>query len=269
MTVSVLISTYNWPSALKLSVESLFNQTILPNEILIADDGSGKETEDVVAGLIKNAPRGVYIKHIWQEDKGFRLAAIRNKALSQAKSDYIIQIDGDCIAEPHFVEDHLSMARKGRLITGSRVFVDKATTKIACDKGLFDKREIKTTIDRRISAIRYSLLKYAISPIYKRNNIESLRGCNMSYFLEDAIRVNGYNEDFEGWGHEDLEFNFRLYNSGVRKMNMKFGAILYHLYHPERSKDNENDNKKVAYNVLNEHITRIDKGIDQYMSKKI
>ena len=83
MKVSLLIATYNWPEALSLVLESVQNQFVLPNEIIIADDGSKDETRQ----LIENFKRKTTIElhHIWQEDKGFRLAEIRNKAIAKAQ----------------------------------------------------------------------------------------------------------------------------------------------------------------------------------------
>ena len=118
MTVSLIISTYNWPRALYLCLDSVMQQTVMPTEILIADDGSGINTRDVVKHFENISP--VPVHHIWHEDRGFRLAAIRNKAIAASRSEYIIQIDGDLILHRKFVQDHLAFARKGRFITGSR-----------------------------------------------------------------------------------------------------------------------------------------------------
>ena len=86
MTVSLIISTYNWPRALYLCLDSVMQQSVLPDEILIADDGSGMETRDVVRHFERISP--VPVRHIWHEDRGFRVAAIRNKAIA-AQQDAI------------------------------------------------------------------------------------------------------------------------------------------------------------------------------------
>ena len=111
MTVSLIISTYNNPEYLYLTLKSVMNQRRLPDEILIADDGSGEATRTLVEEMA--AESFVPLRHIWHEDEGFRLGAIRNKAIAEAKGEYIIQIDGDIVLHPPFVADHVKMAREG------------------------------------------------------------------------------------------------------------------------------------------------------------
>lgn len=111
MTVSVIVATYNRPDALEMCLKSLMEQSRLPDEIVVGDDGSGAGTKDVIERMARISP--AKIVHVWQEDKGFRLARIRNKAVLASMGEYIIQIDGDIIAHHRFVEDHLRYARPG------------------------------------------------------------------------------------------------------------------------------------------------------------
>ena len=87
---SLIIATYNWPEALNLVLLSIQKQTILPNEIIIADDGSSSKTQMLIADFQKIF--SIPLIHVWHEDKGFRLAKIRNKAIKIANFSYIIQI---------------------------------------------------------------------------------------------------------------------------------------------------------------------------------
>src|SRR5690242_8999091 len=120
-SVSLIISTYNWPDALELCLQSVQQQRLLPNEVIIADDGSAKETGQVIEKFQKRllAP----LHHIWQADEGFRLGMARNKAIAAASSEYLIQVDGDLVLHPDFVYDHVHAARKGHFIGGSRVLL--------------------------------------------------------------------------------------------------------------------------------------------------
>ena len=127
MTVSLLVSTYNWPRALYLCLDSVMQQTVLPDEILIADDGSGMATRDVVRHFERISP--VPMRHIWHEDRGFRVATIRNKAIAASTCDYIIQIDGDLILERHFVQDHILFAKPGCYVSGSRGIITEPLTR--------------------------------------------------------------------------------------------------------------------------------------------
>ena len=119
MLVSLMISTYNWKEALSLCLYSVFAQTVKPCEILIADDGSRDDTKQLIDKM--RTKTDIPIVHVWHEDKGFRLSAIRNRSIERAKGDYIIQIDGDILLDKHFIADHLELAEKGYFVCGSRV----------------------------------------------------------------------------------------------------------------------------------------------------
>src|SRR6478735_11914615 len=119
MKISLLISTYNWPEALLLVLKSALSQSVLPCEILIADDGSKEETRQIIEQFQENSL--IPIRHIWQEDIGFRKSKILNKAIAQTTADYIVQIDGDCIIHKDFISDHISAAQNGFYLYGSRV----------------------------------------------------------------------------------------------------------------------------------------------------
>ena len=106
--VSLIVSTYNRPDALRVCLDSVKHQTILPYEVIIGDDGSRSETADTIKEISRNFP--VPIKHVWHEDNGFRLAMMRNKSVAASSGDYIIEVDGDVFLHPKFIEDHLREA---------------------------------------------------------------------------------------------------------------------------------------------------------------
>src|SRR5690606_15413403 len=119
LSCSLLISTYNWPQALDCCLNSILDQTVLPNEIIIADDGSKEETKDIIE--LWREKLKIPLIHVWHPDDGFRLSEIRNKAIIKANFPYIIQVDGDVIMGPKFIEDHLSSATPKTFLCGSRV----------------------------------------------------------------------------------------------------------------------------------------------------
>ena len=121
---SLVITTYNWPEALKACLNSVLEQTVKPREVIIADDGSRQETIDLVKDFQKSYP-WLNIIHSWQEDDGFRLSMSRNKAINCASGKYLIIIDGDLILEKHFIQDHIENMEKGYFVQGSRVIVDE------------------------------------------------------------------------------------------------------------------------------------------------
>jgi glycosyltransferase involved in cell wall biosynthesis len=126
LKTSLIVSTYNWHQALDLCLKSIFLQTTIPDEILIADDGSSDETKLLVKAVSLYSP--CPIVHVWQPDEGFKLAQIRNKAIAKAKYEYIIQIDGDLILEKNFISDHLYLVKSSNFITGSRVLLSNDTS---------------------------------------------------------------------------------------------------------------------------------------------
>ena len=133
ITISLIIATYNWPEALRLCLDSILRQTILPSEIIIADDGSDERTTKLIHEFTQNASFPIF--HEWHEDRGFRKTIVLNKAISKASSSYIIQIDGDIIASPNFIEDHVYMAEEGCFIRGTRANLNVRATTSLLDKG--------------------------------------------------------------------------------------------------------------------------------------
>lgn len=144
MTVSLIISTYNSPKALDLCLMSVLQQSVLPDEVLIADDGSNEETRKIVEEFKKQST--VPVIHVWHEDNGFRLTVIRNKAIAKASMDYIIQIDGDIILNHHFIKDHKRFARKNSFVSGSRLNIQSELS-----KKLIIERSIRVSIRNKWS----------------------------------------------------------------------------------------------------------------------
>jgi len=260
---SLIIATYNWKEALELVLQSVMRQTVKPMEIIIADDGSKNDTKDLIK--VYKEKFDMPIHHIWHEDKGFRLAEIRNKAIKIAKGDYIIQIDGDTILHKDFVKDHLKYAQRGQFISGSRVLLDEKFSKKILKNKQFNFSLFTSKAKNKHYHLRLPILtKILIKPT---NNIDevihSIRGCNMSFWFwkEDLLAVNGYNEALTGWGREDSELSARLVNYGLKKINLKFSAIQYHIYHPENSQQNLNKNDQILIDTIAKKQTYIAQGI--------
>lgn len=259
MTVSLIISTYNWPRALYLCLDSVMQQTVMPTEILIADDGSGISTRDVVKHFENISP--VPVHHIWHEDRGFRLAAIRNKAIAASSGEYVIQIDGDLILHRHFIQDHIIFARKGCFVTGSRGIITEMLTQKVLNGEITSLSPLMKGISSSNNAVRSpiaSLLYLTFGPT------RSPRGCNMAFWREDLIRVNGYDERFNGWGYEDAEICIRLKNCGIKQRCMKFRGIVFHLHHNLAERSGSDVNEQRYRETIRDHRLRCEQGIDQH-----
>jgi glycosyltransferase involved in cell wall biosynthesis len=260
---SLNISTYNWPQALNLCLLSVKAQKVLPDEVIIADDGSTDETKTLIENSKKDFP--VPIKHIWQHDDGFQLAKIRNKGIAASSYEYIIQVDGDLILHPHFIADHIAFAKKDIFVSGSRVLLDKAysTKLINANKpkpGIFNKG-----VSNKLNGLRLNFMRTYMGQRYKVNDIYYLRGCNMAFWRDDLLKVNGYNEAITGWGLEDNEIAARLVNSGVQKRTLKFGAVVYHIFHLEKLRSGLNLNEGLLKKTIESKSAYCTTGVSQYL----
>lgn len=230
---SLIISTYNWPSALKVCLKSVLGQSCLPAEVIIADDGSSSETREIIDGFRGRFP--VPLIHVWQEDRGFRKTIILNKAVRRSSFEYIIQIDGDVILEKHFIEDHVTCAEQKAFIRGSRAMLTPEKSEELLNSGNIKINFWSKGIIHRNNALRIPALRWL--GIRKEKNSEKVRGSNISFWKADFIKVNGYNNQLAGWGHEDEELAARFINSGIIKKIVKLAAVQYHLYHANTTKD--------------------------------
>ena len=264
LTVSLVVTTYNRADALDVVLRSIARQSVFPNEVIVADDGSTSATKELVEKTSVGFP--VPLHHCWHEDKGFRLSAIRNKAMAQATSDYIVMVDGDIALHRHFIRDHIRIAASGQFIQGRRTLVLEKLT-----NDLLSGKKTRVTcwskgIQNRLNACCCKILSPVVSSIFsKQQYIGSIRGCNMAFWKSDIIAVNGFNEAFEGWGREDSEFVARLFNNGIRRKDLRLGGVAYHLYHHEASKTMLEHNDLLLRETVAQNLKRCALGIDQYL----
>jgi len=263
LTVSLLISTYNWKEALFLCLNSALAQTVLPSEIIIADDGSKDDTRQLIDELRAISP--VPVIHVWHEDLGFRLTMIRNKAIAAASSEYIIQVDGDIILHQHFIKDHLEIAKASTFVCGSRVSLDKKTSEKALVEKKMTWHPFLGGFGYFLNNLRSRLIRQFLASRYGQRKLDRLRGCNMAFWKSDLITVNGYNELLTGWGHEDAELAVRLLNSGVRKRFLKMGGVAYHIWHPDASKSSENEHNLAIIEGKSSKVTWCSQGLSKHL----
>lgn len=261
--ISLIITTYNWPEALEVCINSVLKQTVIPKEIIIADDGSGKETKELIE-KIKTSNPNIEIIHSWQEDDGFRLSMSRNKAINKATGEYIIIIDGDLFLERHFIQDHIENKEKESFIQGSRVIISQEKSKEILKGNLpqFPSVLFQNGFKNKANIIRNNLLSLIFSK--KDKKLSGIRGCNMSFFKEDLVKVNGFEEKIQGWGREDSEIAVRLFNMGKNKKKLKFKALSYHIYHKENDRSNLKENDKFLEKVIKEGKKTAEKGLDSH-----
>ena len=242
MKTTILVSTYNWHKALELSLSSMLRQTRMPDEIVIADDGSTNDTRTAIERIRKTSP--IPIIHVWQEDDGFRKTIILNKAIAKATGDYILQVDGDVILSPHFVSDHLELAERNYFVCGSRVKLTPQLTKRILASHTLTVNVWNLPLTFILNSFRSRLLRRFLAEKYARQ-IDHLRGCNMAFWRDDLVK---------------------LHYAGVKKKALKMGGNVYHLYHKESSRSNEQRHLDELERVKREHISWCPNGLDKYLN---
>ena len=259
--VTLVVTTYNRPDALELVLRSAAAQRELPDEVIVADDGSGEPTRALVARLAEGFP--VPLRHSWQEDTGFRLAASRNQAVARATGDYLVMVDGDLVLHPDFVADHRRAARRGRWVQGGRAMLSEAVTGVALREGRTTFGPGDPGTRNRKNAVRSGLLSRLAS--HRSADIYRVRGANLAFWREDLVRVNGFNEAFVGWGREDSEFAARMHHAGVERLHLKFAAVGYHLWHREASRKELERNQQLLEATVAGRLTRCEQGLDRHL----
>lgn len=265
--ISVIIAAYNWPEAIHLVLEALNHQACKDFEALIADDGSNEKT----CALIKNYLNkySFPITHVYQQDDGFRAGTIRNKAVAKANGDYIVFLDQDMIPRVDFIQQHQQLKQKGYFTSGNRVLINKEfTAEIIRDNiSLHNKswlwcfkHAVKKHFNSSFKLLRLNLgpLRYCHTKSWK--NTKNLLGI----WRKDFIAVNGYDESFNGWGYEDSDLVIRLLKAGIYRKSSRLAATVFHLYHPEASRQQERENWKRLQSTIKQAKKNFP-GIAQYL----
>jgi GT2 family glycosyltransferase len=263
-SIAVIISTYNSPDFLRLALEGYRKQNDLNFTIYIADDGSGKETSDLINQLQSDFP--VPIKHIWHEDLGFRKARIHNITIQEIDESYVLLTDGDCVPLPRMVETHRKFAKRGNLISGGRVLLSQAWTG-ALTKGsshLHSDATLFMWLAHRLNKNINRILPIMMPPYLGRphQQLKGIRGCHISCWLDDLHRINGFDESFEGWGREDSDLVARLFHAGIYRLDLR-GMPVLHLWHREENQEQLSKNDLLLAECLQSRRIAALKGLKE------
>ncbi len=238
MEISLIITTFNWPEALKATLRTSIRQSARSHELIVADDGSGPETAAVVEEVL--GPSRVRWRHVRQEDTGIRQGRVKNLGVKHSTGSYLIFIDHDVLMHPDFIADHQAAAEPNIFLQGKRCFLPEAYTQSILGSRVFvPPSPFMRGLENRKNAVRARKIGCILGRPHSFQT--SLRGCNLSMSRRDFLRVDGYDEVFDQiWGREDSDICYRLFHSGVRCKNLWFSALQYHLYHPVK-KNRERD----------------------------
>lgn len=235
MRVSVVVSTYNSPDWIRLTLWGYAVQSHRDFEVLVADDGSAFETALAIRQVKQET--GLPIRHIWHEHRGFRKCAILNKAILAASGDYLVFTDGDCIPRPDFVEQHVRLAQRGCFVSSGTVRLPMTVSRAITIRDILDRNvtEPSWLTARGLTAGtgRYRLaLGRSLARLCDRMTTTraTFNGGNTSAWRDDILRVNGCDERM-GYGGEDREVGERLNNLGIRGIQARHQAVSVHLEH--------------------------------------
>jgi glycosyltransferase involved in cell wall biosynthesis len=268
--ISVIVTTYNWPNALRLCLHSLYAQKDINFEIIVADDGSNAFNVNEIERELKTSP--IRIIHVHHEDKGFRAGTIRNKAVARASGDYLLFIDGDCIVRSNFISRHRRLAEKGFFVPGNRVLLSQSYTQQIIEQqillhqkslGYFLISRIQNKINR-LSTFLY--LPLGFLRVMNPNKWDRAMTCNLGVWKQDFLNTNGFDELFEGWGYEDSDFVIRLIHSGVKRKEGRFAVPVLHLWHPQNDKSRQNINyQRLMDRLADKDFVIAESGVSQYI----
>jgi glycosyltransferase involved in cell wall biosynthesis len=266
--ISVVITTYNRPDALEAVVEACFAQDDRNFEIIIADDGSTANTKECIDRLRARAP--VPLQHVWQPDDGFRAAMARNRGTLAAAGDYIVFLDGDCIPQRDFIARHRRLAARGYMVQGSRVLLSAAfTARLLAEHidlqrmGVGDK--LRCRLSGGVNKVLQWLLRWPdLGRETRRFSWRRIKSCNMGVWRADLDLVNGFDESFLGWGHEDADLVVRLFNAGVMRKNGAFATEVFHLWHREAQRDQESSNQRLVRQRASDGTTQAARGLREH-----
>jgi glycosyltransferase involved in cell wall biosynthesis len=260
--LALVITTHERPDALAAVLDSVSRQSESPAEIVIADDGSGAATAELIDDFTRGTPTPV--RAVRQEHRGFRVARLRNLAIAATPADYLVFIDGDMLLHPDFIADHRRFARRGWFTQGVRAPADPTLT-----RALIQAPSIPPTpLTPGLGGLRraYLLRAPSLSAVMRRpaNALIAIKSCNFAAWRDDLVRVNGFNEAFEGWGPEDKELAARLGFAGVRRQTLLFGGIATHLHHPAASREALPANLARLAATRRERRIRCEVGLDSH-----
>jgi glycosyltransferase involved in cell wall biosynthesis len=269
LSTAVIVATYNWPRALELVLWGLAAQRDRAFRVIVADDGSGPETRDLLDRMRTEA--GLDILHIWHDDQGFRKSEILNRAIAAAGEEYLIFTDGDVIPRDDFVAVHKRLAERGTYLAGMTVRLPKelserltpedVRTGRVTDLGWLRSQGLRPGRH----ALRFSR-HYAWNAFLDRitTSKRRWRGGNASTFREHLLAVNGFDNGM-GYGGQDAEIGERLDNLGLRHQRVRFRAMTVHLWHerPWRDEAVVVENGRYREQVRAEKIVRTPRGIEE------
>lgn len=261
MRLSLVILTCERPDALELVLRGAARQRVAPFEVIVTEDGASLGTLACVESL---RPRfGVPLVHLTQERNGRGACRARNRGIAAARGDYVVFLDGDMVPGPDFVADHLAFARRGCFAQGSRVLLPEARTLELLEGRRLDVSFFAAGLERRRHLLRVPLLRDLWGLPHRRR--DGVKSCNFAFWRDDLVALNGFEESMQGWGLEDAELAQRAFHLGLRRRDLRMGAVALHLWHPPSALKAENPNWVTVREVERSHRIRCVRGLAAHL----
>lgn len=225
--ISVLLSTFNQPTALKYSLLGYSRQSFKDFEIIVCDDGSDADTKKVLEEVRTRVRYD--IKHVWQENKGYRRSMIVNKGFMISTGKLLVLSDGDCIPHTDFLRTHASNLGENTFCVGGYVMLPPEYSQEINDEKVL-AGDLDRFADSRIRfkhRVRHLVNKYYLA--VGRMDRPKVYGANIGVERNTYYAVNGYDEGFEGFGKEDSDLRNRLRRHGARAVSVWGKAFVFHL----------------------------------------
>lgn len=265
MRTAFVVLTYNRSDALLAVLRGLAPQCGRNDVVVIADDGSRPEQVQMLrAGLPAfSCP----VRHLWHPDVGFTAARARNLGALHAQADYLVFLDGDCVPSRRFAAHHRALAQTGHFVNGSRVLLSERLSRRVL-AGEIEPAQLPASewLRLRLSGDVNKLTHLLYWPgapgrVQTSFRWKGIRSCNFGVWYGDFEAVNGFDESFSGWGHEDADLVLRLHHQGCRRKNGFMATEVFHLWHPENSRSEEAGNRARVVQRLQGTLVRAELGL--------
>ena len=265
MKIGFVVLTYNRSDALLAVLRALAPQCPTDAVVVIADDGSRPEH---VAALRSGLPSfACPVRHVWHPDVGFTASRARNLGALHAQADYLVFLDGDCVPGRGFVGHHLRLAQRGHFVNGSRVLLsERLSARVLRGQvdlaGLTMREWLRLRLSGDVNKLTH-LLCWVRAPGRVQDGFrwKGIRSCNFGVWYRDFEAVNGFDESFSGWGHEDADLVLRLHHGGCRRKNGYFATEVFHLWHAESSREGEAENRERVLRRMQGEVVRAECGL--------
>lgn len=260
MLLSLVVLTHDRADALALVLAAVARQRVLPDEVVVTEDGAAPGTRAAIERARPGFPAPLL--HVRQEHEGPRMSRARNGGIAAARGDYLVFLDGDMVPAREFVRDHREFARPGSFVQGSRALASPALTRKLLAGGRVDVSVLARGLSRRRNLVRAPWLRALWGRPHRRR--DGAKSCNLAFWRRDLLALNGFEEGMCGWGLEDAELVQRAFHLGLWRRDLRMGGAAVHLWHPPHVLGADNPNWAVLREVERTRRVRCARGLAEH-----